>query len=94
MPEEEQLTATLQLSLHEHGQELNGLGDLFRSIGAIDEQVHDHEVGLFGVDPLQLTGDVAVSQRTSLNKLDVPGAVTGVLRHAGHLMSIVANDPD
>ena len=92
MAKEQQLTATLQLSLHEIRKELNGLGELLGPVRAIDEEAHDQHVGLLMVDPLQLAADVASSQRASLKELDEAALIASVLGYADHLMSVVAND--
>ena len=91
---EQHLTATLQLSLHDHRQELNGFDDMLSALGSIDEEVHEHEVRFLDVDPLQFPANVAASQLTPLIELDVAGLIADVISNADHFISIVANDPD
>ena len=91
---EQHLTATLQLPLHEFREELNGLGDLLDSVRTVNQEVHDQEVRLRIIDPLQLAADVTARQRGPMEELDEASLIAGVLGHADHLIRVVANDPN
>ena len=51
------------------------------------------KVRLLVVDPLDLAANVATDQPVPVEELDVTCAVASVLSHAGHLRSVVTNDP-
>ena len=93
LPIEEQLTSTPQLLLRDCSQETNGFGDMLGIAVAVDEQAHDQQVGLFGVNPLDLALRVAPGQRAPLKELDGPGAIADRVSHADHFMRVIADDP-
>ena len=93
MPEEEQLTSTPQLSLHDRGREPNGFRGLRVAFPVIEEQDYGQQVGLLGVNAFDLPTHVAPHQHVPTEKLDVTSAVAGLMRHACHLMGVVTNDP-
>ena len=93
MAEKEQLTAILQLSLHDSVQESNGFVDRLLALEAINEQEDKQQVGLFGVDPLDLAADVATDHPAPMEELDEACAIASVMSHSDHLGGVVTDEP-
>ena len=75
MPVNEQLASSLDLSLHDCDQDPDGFLNSLVVTMAVDEQPHCQQIGLFGVDPLQLTLNVAPNQHGPQEELDVPSSI-------------------
>ena len=60
---------------------------------AVDEQPYRLQIGLFGINSLQLALNVAPNQHGPQKELDVPCAIAGCISHAGHFIGIVTDDP-
>ena len=93
LPIEEQLTSTPQLSLHDRGQEPNGFRGLPGAVHVVDEQPDGQQVGFLCVSAFDLPTHIAPHHHVPTEELNVTSAIAGLVGHAGHLMSVVTNDP-